>query len=546
MSPDEWDIIMFVRDVSVSELWGRVSDRKRAETSEEAGWNTTAIKAAIVDAWNCADRGTANDDYTRISDDLVNNDIAATDTRFSPVRVVWACVKGFDGKIACHAFTEEASGKAGSDGFLFESEKYAESFGNIFGPVWYDTGVDGMAHSIKGFSVKNFHFSTMLNRMKSRMVDSTTFSLGINFTRESEDIPDETPPVENHGAVTVFPSGLKQMAVYPQLQQSMAVIATLEGNQTQNNSLYRDQNQKQIGSTQTAKQAEILAAMQGEMNEASASMYLSQVGRNIFTEVVRRLRIRGSDNRDAKKFVERLKKAGVPEQVIFETEWIVETGASAGMASAAVRMNKAQQLVSMQNLPDMNGRAIRELFVTQIAGANGVKQFMMPAGGQSEPEQLREALQENNDFIQGMQLPAAPSDSHITHIPTHLQSAAQMVQATDQLVAQKQLPNQQAMRAILMNMAHTRQHFIYMEMDETRAQDRKVLWDQYSALDSKVKKFMAIIARAKQQAEQQQQARQTIMTEAARRMQSGAAPQGGKEAMAPGTESPQGEGEAMQ
>jgi hypothetical protein len=229
--------------------------------------------------------------------------------------------------------------------------------------------------------------------------------------------------------------------------------------------------------------------------------------------------MRGSRDADAKLFQKRMKDAGVPEQIVFEADWLIETGANAGMASAAVRLQKAQQLAGMQNMPDMNGRAIRELLVTQLAGANAVKQFMLPAGGQGEPEQLRAALQENADFMQGLQLPAAPSDNHTVHLTVHLQSAGQIVMATDPLVARGQLPNGNAMRALMAGLEHAKQHLGFMGMDETRAKERKVFQDQFAMLESKAQKFMTAIARAQQQAQQQQAMRNAAAIEAGRRVE---------------------------
>src|SRR5690606_29333449 len=108
-------------------------------------------------------------------------------------------VKQFNGKIAAYAFTQQG----GVEDFLFKDEDYAEKFQHCLGAVWYNTGTDSMVHSIKGFGIKNYFFSNLQNRTKSRFIDSATFSFGMNFQRSEDNVPDESPPVENYGPVTI-------------------------------------------------------------------------------------------------------------------------------------------------------------------------------------------------------------------------------------------------------------------------------------------------------------------------------------------------------
>src|SRR6478736_5118954 len=300
MNPDEWDVVALVADMSPSELYIKIKDKASKKRSKYQGWNINAVEKAIA---QFKDGTTWPNPYdaTRWQDMYVNNDIYVT-SQFQPLQLVWLFVRKFDGSISAQVFTQQG----GIEEFLFEDENYAEKFRNILGPVWYDTGSDSMIHSITGFGVKNYYFSLLVNRMKSRTCDAGTFSLGINFQRDQENIPDEAPPVENYGPMSVFPTGLKQLAIYPQIQQAAGIIGMLEGNRDKNNSLYRDQQQTDIANTDTAKQAEILASMQADATQASASIFLAQYGENVIAEEVRRLRTKGNTCEDAKKWVARL------------------------------------------------------------------------------------------------------------------------------------------------------------------------------------------------------------------------------------------------
>jgi hypothetical protein len=479
MMPDEWEVVALVRDMSATELYSYIRTKKKSEQSTYSGWNVKAIKQAIV---LTKDGVTTNDgkDFTRISDMLVNNDISVS-TPFMPLPCIWLYVKQFpkdgeqDGKIGCYVFTKQG----GVDDFLFQDDECADSFRHVFGSVWYDTGVDGMVHSIKGFGIKNYYFSALANRMKSRFVDSATVSIGMNFQYEDNNTPEETPPVENYGPFTIFPTGLKQLAVYPQLQAAQNVLEMLEQNQAENNSQYR-QNQQQIAESDTATQANILANQQGQVTEAQASTFLSQYGSNILTEQVRRLRLKGNQNQDAKTFVRRLKDRGVPDEVIFNSEIRVRTGANAGMANPVLRTQIFQEGLALMRLPGINSRWFLENLIANKYGANAVDFALLPEGAESDPVQRRAAIQENVDFGQGVMLNAAPSDAHYEHVQEHLKPAAGIVAAFKQ---KGQITPEQT-SALTITMEHAGQHMTFLSQDETSKPQFQELKPQFSLIQS--------------------------------------------------------------
>lgn len=456
MSPDEWDVVALVADVSPSELYIKVKDKQSKGRSKFLGWNIDAVEAAIAEF---KDGGSMPDpyDYTRWQDMMVNNDIYYS-SRFQPLQLVWMYVRGFDGKIQARCFSR----MAGVEEFLFLDDNYSENFRHILGPVWYDTGTDSMIHSIKGFAVKNFHFSALINRTKSRFVDGATFSFGLNFQRSDNNMPDDAPPVENYGPCSIFPSGMTQLTVYPQTQQAESVITMLENNEAQNNALYREQTQ-QIQETDTATQAKLLASMQGELSEASASLFLSQYGDNVSTEQVRRLRMRGNQNEDAKKFVQRLKDLGVPDDVIHDKPIIIKTGANAGMANPALRTMAFQEGLALSKLPGVNAQWFLENFIANKYGSQSVSKALLPQGAQSNPAQRRQAKMENQDFGQGQQLEVAPEDDHAVHIEEHMQPMEAIAGAFQQ---NGTIGPEQTM-ALTIGVEHTGQHLGYLAQDET-------------------------------------------------------------------------------
>lgn len=494
MSPDEWEVVLMVRDVSASELYSKIRDKKTTQRSKDAGWKPNAIKQAIVEMAKGQGERPDTRDYTRLADRLVNNDIAET-TPFMPLTVAWLYVRQFgetgerNGKIGAYCF---CANEAVSD-FLYQDEDEYESFRHVLGAIWYDTGVDGMVHSIKGFGIKNYFFSSLINRTKSRIVDSGTMSMGINFQHDNEPSPDETPPIEQYGPVTIFPSNLKQLSVYPQLQVSMGIIEMLMGNQTENNSLYRQQEQ-QIAKSDTATQANILANMAGEMSAASASIYLAQLGENIYSEQVRRLRIKGNEDEDAKKFVRRLRDKGVPFEIIHEKELRVQTGANAMMANPALRAQMFAQDLALMNIPGVNVRYFLENMIANRYGSTAVNKALLPEGVNSNPAQRRQAKMENADFGQGVQLDVAPEDAHFEHIEEHLvpiEGILQQFKNTQQVT-----PEQIA--ALTVATEHTGMHMTYLQRNETMKQ-------QFQSVNGRFRNAQSVVRGILTQVQSQQQ-----------------------------------------
>jgi hypothetical protein len=490
MDQDKWECVALVREMSGAELYSKIRTPKNQKNAEYLGWNSNAVKAALVYGKD----GTMWDgrDFTKYQDMLVNNDISVT-SKFQPLDVVYLYVKQFDGKIGCYVFTQTGTGNE----FLYRKEDYAENFKEFLGVVWYDTGTDAMVHSIKGFGIKNYHFSVLVNRMKSRVCDGASMAMSMNFTR-TPDMPDESPPIENYGPVNVFPAGLQQMQTYPQFSQGLSIIEMLSQNQAGNNALYREQ-QQQIEETDTATQAKILSAMQGDVTESSMAIYLSQVGENIFSPCFERLRRKGNTNEDAKKFIKRLRDRGVPDEVIFNGDIVVRTGTSAGMSNPAARAMKFQQVMGMTARAGWNTRWFDEQFIANEFGSNAVGKALLPEGQDSKPMQRRQAMMENGDFSQGMPLPVDPSDAHAEHIDEHLKPLEGILQQYQQNGGQI---DKSKVPAMVITMEHTGKHFQFLASDETQKAAYQQLWPRFSQVKSMLTGILTQLQKEQQQQQQ--------------------------------------------
>ena len=508
---DKWELLCLKRELTADELLkhtGRDEDSKRK--SKESGWNPEMVDLAI----RMAAPGPAQTRYFDPNfwqDMIVSNDLVIGGV-WPPVTVIdlWAKTRDSD-KIFHYIFTE----KSDVGDYLYEAEEGVGEFRKLMATALYDVGSNGLYHSIKGFGVMNYYYATVINRTKCRLVDAATFSMGMNFVK-GDNTPEQTPPVENYSMLNIFPPGLSQLQWYPQLQNPIELLGELAQNQTENNFTYNEP-QKEIGDTKTARQAEILASIAGEMSTSDSSIFLSQVGTNFFSECFRRLRKKSSDP-DAKKFRKRCLALGVPEEVLDDEdkfEITVKTGASPTTSSPVAREKIGQDLMQeIMPLPDSNRRAILEFRVANLTGADGVKRFLLPIGTDSDPRARREAIMENQDLAAGVQLPADPSDAHVEHCDEHLKPLEMIVNAVQpgalnagqpgQGMQPQQPPQPMTpghLMALQMTLPHIGQHLQMLSGNVSQKEQYKQLNARFKAVMSITQGIMARLSRAQGQAQ---------------------------------------------
>lgn len=484
-SVDDWELVCYKGEMTVDQLVKYCRDDKETAISEKAGWKCEMIKKAIQMAAP-QPMQTRFLDPNFWQDMVVSNDLIIGQV-WPPVQVVHLWAKNRDGKIQHCVFTElEDIGD-----YLYNSMDEAESFRRIIGTILYDVGSNGLLHSVKGFGVTNYYHATTINRMKCKAVDAVGLTMGLNFVKD-DNSPDMTPPVENHSFLNIFPKGLTQLTIYPQLQPAMGLMQMLVQNQAENNGQYADVH-KTIEETDTATQAKILAGLGAEQESAMSAIFLTQLGQNVFSEQFRRLCM-DSDDPDAVKFKKRCIELGVPKEVFSDKfEKTVKTGASPTMASPLVRGQIGQQLMqTVYNLPGANRRWIEEFYVSNLLGAEGVNNALLPIGVDSDPRARREAMMENPDLAQGMPLPVDPSDAHAEHADEHLKPMEMIIGAAQQ--GQPITPDH--MMALKMTIPHTQMHLQYLALDKTKAAIFKQLNARLKMVENVARGIESRMARA--------------------------------------------------
>lgn len=488
--------LVMVRDrLTVAELYKVARD----DNAEYAGWSRKEAERLLLLCMKELDSSIdMNSDATAMMDKLQNNDLSYS-ARSGGVRVVHLYYRNFDGKIN-HAIIPESgpgenSGKA--EDFLCMDEDVVESWEEALGMVVWEVA-NMQVHGVKGFGIRNFHFATLLNRVKSQSVDSFNVSSAMNFRRRDAGAG-EMPIVESFGPYNVWPQALEQLNVYPQGRDAMSVIQMLEMNQANNSAIFREA-QQPIANVQTARQADYLAAMQGEVRENQSELFLAQIGECLFSVLFERLR-QGED-KVAKAFKRRAIELGVPPDQFKNLEVFVTAGASSTLSDPAMRQMTWEKVMQLRNEPGVKTRDVVKGYIANLMGTQAMRSFVVDEGMETDMLSVQQAVGENADMGQGFPIPVAMENNHVIHIPVHMEPLAKITQRFSQ--TGRFTPED--IMALSVGLDHVAEHLNFLRPDETRKQEFKQFNAMYYEVQSVAR---GMLAKAQQMAQQQQQQQMT-------------------------------------
>jgi hypothetical protein len=491
---DNLELAVIKQEMSVDELWQLIRTDETKENARAAGWNVGSIRRVLTrHIKNNSDGHIDTDDEVDAENKLRNSSVGI-DNDEGDISVFHVFVKEYDGKINHRVFAQEYE----TDDYLFDDYSIGnrpEKMGEALTSIFFEVG-NGYFYGIKGFGHKNFGTSLILNRLKSRAVDATVAD-GLNFKDMSEQSR-EIIPITNVGPFNFLPRDIEQIPSYPSGNKTLETIIMFDQNLSETNARYRDQ-QRSVENTDTATQANILASLQSQVDVANATLYLTQFGQNVFEQQLRRLRKRGSDDPDAKEFRKRCLRDGMSEEIFYEAEVEVRTGADPGTASATFRAQILAQLMgAAATNPILEARPITEGYIVNTLGASAVRKYTTPAEATEDVSAIQKAQGENGDFGDGLPVPVWQKDNHEVHVPVHLQPLAQMI---EQFKATGQ-PNQEHMLILQMSLPHVEQHMEYLKQNPLKKEAYQKFQGLYAQISAATEGMFAMVQ--KMQAQQQQ------------------------------------------
>lgn len=479
-------LVNLTTSYSLADLYEAISDEGAAQS---AGWNVPLVKRWIARLFNERAVGSPTrvpTDYEAIQDEIRDNCASASSVSDN-LECETLLVVERDRTITRLVFTAEPPERQPGegeveDGFLFREPNFAESIERAIQMVVFEVPLgERTVHGVKGEGIKGYPHHRWDNRMRTKLTNAVNRSLSVNFIQGGNALTEY--PVRQYGDVNVYNQGLTHVPLQQPIESGLALLGVWEQNRAANLQQYR-QASSQIAQSETARQATILAGMEGEARMDQGTLFLVQFS-EIKTEEMRRLRIKNSSDPDAKAFQRQMREYGVPDDIIFDAEITVDCAGTPGAMTPWQQDANNQKWLSLAGDPMVNKRYILEKVATDDFGPTGARRAILQTDDPQRAAQARQANIENGQFGTGMtadQIPALPQDEHSVHAAKHMEPLAAMAQEFQQTGRTTALKAQAAEQLAI----HTNDHL------ELLRQNRNQM-PTYQALQGPFKEMAALV-----------------------------------------------------
>lgn len=485
---------IFIEDqMSVTQLYGR-RDKK--------GWNKKAILRNLYDRVEVMGQTAQGQwTYAQFVENIRNNDTWLV-SDLQPVRFVHVFTMEFDGSISHSIFTDlygnpsnpmskdsrnaDSQEYKDADGFIYDREKVAERWQQVWIPVADNPGAEGDYHGVKGFGDMLFDSCHLANLMFNRAAQSAVILNTLMFSGGSENDIQKLDQVTITNNGILYPGlSLEQVKFNADPGAATGIVGMVTNIMDSNARLFPQNDKTQSGEQPTATQVSFDRADQaqftGDQIDFNRAVGIDIVG----AEMYRRLAQPASKyppswggGEVAKEFREKCKKFGIPEEDLLKVK-TVKANRNGGTGNMGIDVWKADQLMSVATPGEGQLNARREK-AAALKGWENVEAYV-----QGEPEPAPEDVQIDNEnlFIQSGKTPTAfPTQDHQRHLQSHMGLCAQLSEVVAQMdeagVTPQNLQDALKLHAALdSGVAHTGQHVQFMA-EIPRTDKRPALFEQ--------------------------------------------------------------------
>lgn len=401
------DMATAEKHMTVTELYSFIRDEAKAERN---GWNVAAVKEAInraTDVTNSLDAYHI-EDYQR---QLKNGDTTNL-RKFKHVKVVCAYVKEFDGSISYAMVEKDNEGT-----FLCLQPSKYKTVEEAFVFFCYGVG-NGTYHSIRGFGHLIYPQEQLLNRTLNTAFDIS--STGTMLESETADAL-QNMTITRVGQYDILPKGfsLVQGRVMPNLQQTLyPLLDRAQGMLDENASQFMAPSSEAY-QNRVNVEASLEQASAGDTG--SIDLFYSSLDRLIRTMVKR---IIGGPKSDPliREFHRRIEAKGITQtmlRAIDHDNTYAFRAYGAGSPATRALFNK-RLLELLPNLDSIGQRRLIFQIVSDIMGHQNADYYATEPEEPRLPVDSKVALLENNQLLQGVEIPVHPQEIHSAHVQEHI------------------------------------------------------------------------------------------------------------------------------
>lgn len=451
-SVNSFDIVACKVDMLPHLLWEHVQNKKIAE---EEGWSPEDVKDAIKTACQHGVPSLDQEEWEKVWKD---NDFNTAMTSVT-VETVHTWARNTDGTI-CH----QISRYDGGGGFLYESKRKFKNFQECIVAFPYGIGSNGDFQSIRGHAQETFASSSAYNRLLCKMLDGAIMAATPHLKLTSEDAANQVPitplgpymQVDNGYDFVGLEMANASTALLPALNILQGIFNNRSG--PYNSGAFNPSSDK---TERTAYEKEMQFEKEGQISTGGMDLFFAAWKRLLKQVVKRAIRkdLKSSDpgGQEAWQFRNRCLKRGVPLEAIYRIDVDrLEVNAGIGRGSAVARKINLDRLSGelYWRLDPEGQRIVDRMMAAEYGGLRLAKKLVPRIPGMRPPIDVQIANLENNQLVQGMEVPVEPNQNQSAHIETHLTLLGSLYSALSNM----QLPMEQAIPKMFPVWQHTNEH----------------------------------------------------------------------------------------
>lgn len=382
--------------------------------------------------------------------------------------------------------------------FLYTGWGIYDGVHEFMAPFFFEV-TTGEWNALEGLAHQIFAHMQVNDRLTNKMVTGAFQRSGLVLQAQTEDARQKTSVVQV-GNTTILPPGyqVQQGTIMADLEGPRMVREELRGIVSGNTGVFRPQVEKSQGNPMTA--AEYTGRIQQSMVLSSSSVdrFYDQLD-PFYDEFT--VRVRKSDEKEAKEFRQRCKDRGVPDEFM-KAKWDVRAMRAIGSGSQALRQ-QAYMLVAQffPSLPDDGKRNLIDAIIAVLLDQSHVELFNPQTAKDKLPsDDMAFATVENNGLAAGGSAQRTPHQNDAVHAQTHLLAASQIAASLEQGA-----DPQTVLSALERIGQHTATHIDPLAADPSRKDAYKLLNEQFTQLGATVDKIKGIVNQQAQQAQADQE-----------------------------------------
>lgn len=436
---DNCEMMMITRSWTVSQLWAKIRDPKRAKAMK---WDVEACKQAIMDS-----AGSNTDmiawKWDRWEQALKNGDIYVSQTQTKRLQLCTLFVLEMNGKISQKIIPFRPGG--GPTKFLYDAQDKYDGWDQVCCAFPFDIGADGTWHSIRGLGTEIYATCALSNNARNSIADMVVNYIKPMWQPTSNAKMEDFKLTKFSGG-NMIPNGLANVTVPLGTSIAPAIEVLREFNSTlsRNTGAYNQGDMAPPTVEETAKAAMIRASERAKMTKGAYNRHYRAMTRE-YKEMWRRatnpnIKSWHPGGREALEFQAKCHaicdRYGVDREAL-QAVSNIRAKRDIGYGSAAMRFEISSQLLGVIDRLDQTGQQeVLRSFVSTMTSFNEVEAFVpSPEAGRARTEDEAVAAQEDNSFaILGEEAEAfvLPDQNHVSHLQIHVPSMQKDMAACQQ------------------------------------------------------------------------------------------------------------------